>query len=166
MHENPVIMKEKQTGNVRVAEKSTGQGIPKLYARNVWKKIMHIFRYIIKFLRFFCIFSAVILIFACNSTKYKGIEAKLPDMESKSDGVYRGDYNLAGTPIKVILDVIVKNREIIEINIIKHSCSPIGKKAEKITEKIIKEQNLNIDAISGATGSSKAILKAVENAFQ
>ena len=90
----------------------------------------------------------------------------MPDMESKSDGVYRGDYNLAGTPIKVILDVIVKNREIIEINIIKHSCSPIGKKAEKITEKIIKEQNLNIDAISGATGSSKAILKAVENAFQ
>jgi uncharacterized protein with FMN-binding domain len=87
-------------------------------------------------------------------------------MRNKSDGVYNGSYNLSGTPVKVTLDVTVKNQNIAAISIIKHLCSPIGKKAEKITEKIIRDQSLDVDAVSGATGSSIAILKAVENALE
>jgi uncharacterized protein with FMN-binding domain len=90
----------------------------------------------------------------------------MPDINSKSDGTYRGNYVLEGSPVKVTLDVSVQDNKIIAINIIKHFCSPIGKKAEKITERIIEKQSLNADVISGATGSSKAILKAVENALQ
>jgi uncharacterized protein with FMN-binding domain len=40
-----------------------------------------------------------------------------------------------------------------------------GKKAEAIVPAIIEAQNLTVDVVSGATGSSKAILKAVENAL-
>jgi uncharacterized protein with FMN-binding domain len=103
---------------------------------------------------------------ACNSTSLTGIEASLPDIQDKPDGVYRGNYDLAGTPVKVTLDVTVQDYSIAAISIVKHICSPIGKKAEKITGKVIEAQSLNVDVVSGATGSSKAILKAVENALQ
>jgi uncharacterized protein with FMN-binding domain len=109
---------------------------------------------------FICVF-----ITGC-STSYKNLTAKMPDLVQKADGIYRGSHDLSGTPVKVTLDVIIQNQKIIKIEIVKHSCSPIGKKAEKIIDQIIYSQNLDIDAISGATASSKTILKAVENALQ
>jgi uncharacterized protein with FMN-binding domain len=119
-------------------------------------------------MRFFCIIGIVavlIMMAACNSTKLSEIEAVLPDMQYKSDGIYRGSYDLSGTPVKVTLDVIIQRGNISGINIVQHFCSPIGKKAEKIVDIIIQEQSLSVDAISGATASSKAILKAVEDAL-
>jgi len=107
-----------------------------------------------------------LLSFSCKSGSFTEIQAQLPDMSGKSDGTYRGNYVLSGSPVKVTLDVTVKDNNITAIKIIKHFCSPIGKKAEKIIESVIKRQSLNVDAVSGATGSSKAILKAVENALQ
>lgn len=41
-----------------------------------------------------------------------------------------------------------------------------GKPAEKLTETMIQQQTNKVDAVSGATNSSKAIMKAVENALQ
>jgi uncharacterized protein with FMN-binding domain len=109
---------------------------------------------------FICIF-----ILGCSTT-YKNLTAQMPDLALKADGVYRGNYDLSGTPVKVTLDITIQNHKIIEIGIVQHLCSPIGKKAEKITNEIIEAQNLDVDTISGATASSKAIIKAVENALQ
>jgi uncharacterized protein with FMN-binding domain len=106
-----------------------------------------------------------LLIIGC-STAYKTITAQMPDLSELNDGIFRGIYDLSGTPIKVTLDVTIQNQRIVNIGIIEHSCSPIGKKAENIVKKIVEKQNLEIDAVSGATASSKAILKAVENALQ
>ncbi|MDR2942695.1 MAG: FMN-binding protein [Treponema sp.] len=115
---------------------------------------------------FFVLFIITLLTLSCKSNSFAEIKASLPDMSEKSDGSYRGSYVLSGSPVKVVLDVTIQNKNIVAINIIDHFCSPIGKKAEKITGKIIEQQSLNVDVISGATGSSKAILKAVENALQ
>jgi uncharacterized protein with FMN-binding domain len=41
-----------------------------------------------------------------------------------------------------------------------------GKTAEVITDSIIDEQKIDVDAISGATNSSTVIKKAVENALK
>ena len=112
-----------------------------------------------------CLFVIMVLI-SCNSTSLREIKASMPDMEGKNDGVYRGGYDLSGTPVKVTLDVTVQNQNITVINIIKHICSPIGKKAEKIVERIIEQQSLDVDVVSGATGSSIAIMKAIENALR
>ena len=112
------------------------------------------------------LFTVLLIMVACNSAKFSGIEALLPDIQYKSDGIYCGNYNLSGTPVKVTLDVAVQQGNINGINIIEHICSPIGKKAEIIIERIIEAQSLSIDAVSGATASSKAILKAVESALQ
>lgn len=53
---------------------------------------------------------------------------------------------------------------IIGVDILEHN-NERGAKAEAIKEQIVKEQKINVDAISGATNSSKVIKKACENAF-
>jgi len=107
----------------------------------------------------------ILLVIGC-STAYKTMTAQMPDLTQLSDGVYRGVCDLSGTPVDVTLDVSIKDNKISNIEIVRHMCSPIGKKAEKIIEHVIERQSLEIDAVSGATASSKAILKAVENALR
>ena len=106
-----------------------------------------------------------LIIIGC-STAYKKITAQMPDLTPVADGKYSGMYDLSGTPVKVILDVTVQDHKITNIKIVKHFCSPIGKKAEKIIDSVIEKQNLEVDVVSGATGSSISILKAIENALQ
>jgi len=106
-----------------------------------------------------------LVIIGC-STAYKSITAKMPDLALLPDGTYRGVYDLTGTPVKVTLDVAVQDHKITKIQIIKHFCSPIGKKAEVIIDRVVEKQNLEVDVVSGATGSSISILKAIENALQ
>ena len=107
----------------------------------------------------------VILLTACSSI-WNNIYATLPQLYGKPDGVYRGSYSVSRTLVRVILDVTVRNERLSDIKIIEHMGSSIGKKAEKITGRIIAQQSLNVDVVSGATISSKAILKAVENALE
>ncbi|MCL2042947.1 MAG: FMN-binding protein [Treponema sp.] len=114
----------------------------------------------------FNLFLIMLLIVSCNTSSFAEIRAFLPDISDKTNGVYRGHYSVSRTPVRVTLDVTVENNNIIEIRIIQHTSSKIGKRAEIITQGIIEEQSLEIDTISGATASSKAILKAVENALQ
>ena len=105
------------------------------------------------------------LVLSCV-TNFDAIRAEMPDLSNKADGTYRGAYDLPKPPVDVTLDVRLENTRITGIDIVRHFCSPIGKKAEKITERIIEKQSLDVDVITGATGSSKAILKAVEDALK
>jgi uncharacterized protein with FMN-binding domain len=106
-----------------------------------------------------------LLVLSC-ATNFAAIQAEMPDLSNKADGMYRGEYDLPRAPVDVTLDVRLENARITGIVIVKHFCSPVGKKAEKITERIIEKQSLDVDVITGATGSSKAILKAVEAALK
>jgi uncharacterized protein with FMN-binding domain len=90
----------------------------------------------------------------------------MPNLDSIADGIYRGNYDLSSTPVKATVDVTVQDHRIIKIDILEHFCSPIGKKGEKIIDSIIEHQSLDVDVISGATSSSKTLLKAVEKALQ
>lgn len=80
-----------------------------------------------------------------------------------SDGTYRGEYE---TMVKVVCDVTVREGKITAIELKEHNCSPIGKKAEEITEEILQAQSLGVDTVSGATTSSAVILKSVELALK
>ena len=80
-----------------------------------------------------------------------------------SDGVYIGEYDVDFIYAKV--EVTVQNGEITNINILEHR-NERGKAAEAITYKIVDEQKIDVDAISGATNSSTVIKKAVENALK
>ena len=52
-----------------------------------------------------------------------------------------------------------------KITILQHD-NGLGSTAESIVNDVVQEQSLDIDAVSGATVSSKCILKAVENAIE
>ncbi len=52
-----------------------------------------------------------------------------------------------------------------KITILQHD-NGLGSTAESIVNDVVKEQSLDIDTVSGATVSSKCILKAVENAIE
>lgn len=84
------------------------------------------------------------------------------DLSKTKDGIYSGSYNVF--PIMVEVKVTINNHAITKIELVKH-VNGQGKPAEVITEKVIETQSLQVDVASGATYSSKVILKAIENAL-
>lgn len=85
-----------------------------------------------------------------------------PELSSLDDGDYKGEYTL--TPVEVEVMVSIKSNQISDIEILKHF-NGLGKQAEAIIPLIIDKQSLNVEIVSGATVSSKCILKAIENAL-
>ena len=92
-----------------------------------------------------------------------GIEIVTPDVSLIYDGVYNGFFDAVLVSAKV--GVTVKDHVITEIVINEHK-NDRGKDAEVITEDVIARQSLEVDVISGATNSSKVILKAIEIALK
>lgn len=80
-----------------------------------------------------------------------------------ADGIYIGEYDVNFIYAKV--EVTVENGKIVSINILEHRHER-GKTAETVIDKIITEQKIDVDAISGATNSSTVIKKSVENALK
>jgi len=58
----------------------------------------------------------------------------------------------------------VQDHQIKEIELVRHDHGQ-GSSAEVIPDRILEAQSLEVDIVSGATASSKVILKAVENAL-
>lgn len=79
------------------------------------------------------------------------------------DGRYTGAYDAGYIYAKV--EVTVKDGQIADINILKHD-NERGTLAETITDEVIARQQVDVDAISGATNSSMVIKKAIENALK
>ncbi|AWW26067.1 FMN-binding protein [Acetobacterium carbinolicum] len=84
------------------------------------------------------------------------------DLSRIPDGVYDGSYDVGYISAKA--EVIVANGVIKTINLIEHQ-NERGSSAEVITDTIVKEQTIDVDAVTGATNSSKVIKKAIENAL-
>lgn len=84
------------------------------------------------------------------------------DLNKIPDGTYTGSCKVF--PVEATVEVTVESHKIISINLIKH-VNGQGKPAEVIPDKVVQAQSLDVDAISGATFSSKVILKAIENAL-
>lgn len=81
------------------------------------------------------------------------------DIRVIKDGIYRGNYEY------VTLDINFQDGEIKTIEIIENRDSPYAKAAERVVENVIDSQMIDVDVISGATFTSEAILKAVEDGF-
>ncbi len=81
-----------------------------------------------------------------------------------ADGVYGGSYG--NWPNSATVTVAVKDGRITDIVMVRHVASWIGKKAEPvIPARIISTQSTRVDAVSGATNSSRVIMNAVQDAL-
>jgi uncharacterized protein with FMN-binding domain len=85
-----------------------------------------------------------------------------PDIASLPDGTYRGSYD-AGL-VKATVDVLIAGGHIEKVTIVEHR-NGMGSSAEVIVNDVVERQSLEVDAVSGATRSSKVILKAIEIAL-
>ena len=122
------------------------------------KKIVIIFCCIILF---FCLAGRVLIAGLVN--KVNKITVMNYNLSDTFDGKYVGEYSII--PVHVKVEVTIENHKFKSINILKHD-NGLGGSAEIITHNIIESQSLDVDTISGATVSSKCILKAVENALE
>jgi uncharacterized protein with FMN-binding domain len=99
--------------------------------------------------------------FGCAHTPVIGAPVK---HEIINDGVYEGSYR--GGSNKASVRVTIKDNNIFNIEIAEHQAWK-GKKAElPILERIIETQSTRVDAVSGATNSSRVIMNAVQKAIE
>lgn len=86
------------------------------------------------------------------------------DLFTIEDGVYRGKYVKGRFTCEV--EVTVKDHAIVDVQLISSSRISIPVVYQELVVRLKKASALPVDAVSGATVSSKAFLKAVENALR
>lgn len=85
------------------------------------------------------------------------------DLSKINDGIYKGSSE--AILVAADVEVTIQNHRISKIDLVRH-LNGQGKPAEVMPDKVIKAQSLKVDTITGATSSSKVILKAIENALK
>ena len=80
------------------------------------------------------------------------------------DGVYKGTGT--GYAGDITVSVLIKDKQIVSIDILSSSDdAAFFTRAKAVIDKIIEGQTLDVDAVSGATFSSRGIISAVKNAL-
>jgi uncharacterized protein with FMN-binding domain len=101
------------------------------------------------------------IFFSCAPTAVIGGPV---DPAKLADGTYQGSDR--GGPNKAVVEVTIKDNTIVHIKMIQHQAWR-GKKAEEtVVERIIAQQSTRVDAVSGATNSSRVIMNAVQRAIE
>ena len=86
------------------------------------------------------------------------------DHAKLKNGTYQGSYR--GGPNKASVQVSIKDSNIVDIEILQHQAWRGGIAEATIIERIIAGQSTRVDAVSGATNSSRVIMNAVQKAIE
>jgi len=93
----------------------------------------------------------------------KDMVIKHIDTSQLKNGVYQGKYN--GGRWSNEVSVVLVDGKITKIEVVKSVTIEKPEVTRELINNVIKKQDTTVDAISGATVSSKAYLKAIENAL-
>ncbi|MBP1040945.1 FMN-binding protein [Vagococcus sp. BWB3-3] len=85
------------------------------------------------------------------------------DQLNLADGQLEGAFKQSAVSAKVKLTI--ENNHVKGIDLLEHT-NGLGSKSETIIKTVIEQQGTDVDSVSGATLSSKVILKAIENAIK
>lgn len=85
------------------------------------------------------------------------------DLSSVEDGTYVGQYTGGRWANEVSVEV--QNHQITNVTLVKDVTFAKPEVTSALFAKVLQEQSILIDAVSGATVTSKAYLKAMENAL-
>lgn len=103
-----------------------------------------------------------VIVIRMNS-QVKSFDRSEVDVSQVKDGIYEGRSET--DMVKVDVRVTVLNGDISDIEIVRHECGK-GKIANVIVEDMIEKDDVEVDAVSGATFSSEVIKDAVRNALR
>ncbi len=93
----------------------------------------------------------------------KGLEIGAVDLSKLADGTYRGSFKRGRWAYKV--EVTIKDHRIEKIVLLDDKWKVMEKVGSELVGRIIQRQSPQVDVVSQATVTSKALLKAVENAL-
>ncbi|MEJ6951581.1 FMN-binding protein [Natronospora cellulosivora (SeqCode)] len=112
----------------------------------------------------FFVFSTVFLFFLSRGLD-EGMELSINnvDLLSLEDGLYRGSYDGGRWGNKIEVEVI--DNQIVQLNLVRDFRFSRQWVIDELFDNVIKSQSLDVDVVSEATVSSKAYLKAIENAL-
>ena len=99
-----------------------------------------------------------------NLSRLRGMKINNPDLSALNDGVYTGEFNDGGGIY--VVEIEINNHVISHLNLKTSRRSSYVGYARPVTDRIIEKQTLTVDAITGATTTSKCIMKAAENALK
>lgn len=107
------------------------------------------------------VFNLAVFLFICGC---RSAPFPLDSGTSMRDGVYRGQYTHG--PNHAVVSVVIKDGRIETVTLLKHGASWKGAKAGVvIVERIIEHGSPRVDAVTGATNSSRVIMNAVQKAL-
>jgi uncharacterized protein with FMN-binding domain len=108
--------------------------------------------------------SALILV-SCESESRGVRDIVLPplDLTQLPDGVYTGEADYRESPYRV--RVTVRDRKIAGIELLACQGNDYDREALAVLKRVISRQSLRVDAVSGATRSSKLYLIAIHDAL-
>lgn len=135
-----------------------------LFRKKLKKNWIRIHRTATVILMLCLIFHCIVGINSLNSyhSEMNNIEIHNIDLNRIADGKYLGEYDVGYIYAKV--EVTIEAGKIKAVSLLEHR-NERGKRAESLIDTIVQEQKNKVDAVSGATNSSKVIMKAVENAI-
>jgi uncharacterized protein with FMN-binding domain len=108
--------------------------------------------------------ASCLLLSACDPVKdINAIVIEDIDFTRVKDGVYTARQN--NFPVTAKVEATVELGRVTGVKVLRHFHGP-DRGAEAIAGRIVEEQSLKVDAVSGATLSSAVILKAVESALK
>lgn len=85
------------------------------------------------------------------------------NISALEDGVYNGKYDGGRWTNEV--EVTINDSKITNINLVKDVVFSKPEVKQEMLNKVIEEQSIDVDAISGSTVTCKAYLKSIENAL-
>ncbi|SMP38008.1 FMN-binding protein [Anoxynatronum buryatiense] len=122
----------------------------------------------IKILLILAVLAAVILPFVNRGIRYYQYQQQIEaisiqdiDLSKLKDGVYAGTYDVG--LIHAEVTVVIIDEAIHDIQLIHEHDR--GQRAERIINDVLHAQSLKVDMVTGATDSSRVILKAIEVAL-
>ena len=93
-----------------------------------------------------------------------GLEIPSVDISNLKDSVYNGSYSYLCMPYRVA--VTIEEKQIKKIEVTKNYKRKWAIMALGVIPRVLEAQNTNVDAVSGATTTSKALLMAIYNALE
>ena len=109
-------------------------------------------------------FVLTLFAFLAASCATPAIEVKSLDFSRLRDGSYEGSYT--GGMGKASVSLVVADRKVTAATLTHFESSPVGAPAKAVLERVLAAQSLAVDGVSGATYSSKVILRAVQDALE
>jgi uncharacterized protein with FMN-binding domain len=117
----------------------------------------------VKYLAAATLLFSLTALFGCTNAAVRKMPINHVDLTQVKDGDYFGGYAYGGFSYEV--RVSVANHQIKDIVIVKNRTTKHAKMAEGVVKRILEQQKNDVDAVSRATTTSKALLKATENAL-